>query len=153
MGASVFFCTIMPRSSLVYSSKSIRSRRSIRAWNILWASVVANKNVTFLKSNSIVTGVIQRLEKATEDDAPRAIIFVENKERALEMEALFLKLARRTDLRVVVVYDKGIKVIILVESLEKLRQLIVEELTFSSYEPKKIRITNRLNIIFPNLMI
>ncbi|MCE2742502.1 MAG: DEAD/DEAH box helicase [Fluviicola sp.] len=62
------------------------------------------------KSTSIVTGVIQRLEKATEDDAPRAIIFVENKERALEMEALFLKLARRTDLRVVVVYDKGIKV-------------------------------------------
>ncbi|MBI1836806.1 MAG: DEAD/DEAH box helicase [Flavobacteriia bacterium] len=62
------------------------------------------------KSTSIVTGVIQRLEKATEDDAPRAIIYVADKERALEMEALFLKLARRTDLRVVVVYDKGIKV-------------------------------------------
>lgn len=50
-------------------------------------------------------------------------------------------------------HDKGIKVIILVESLEKLRQLIVEKLTHSLYEPKKIRITNRLNIIFPNLMI
>lgn len=62
------------------------------------------------KSTSIVTGVIQRLQKATEDDAPRAIIYVATKEKALEMEALFLKLARRTDLRVVVVYDKGIKV-------------------------------------------
>lgn len=62
------------------------------------------------KSTSIVTGVIQRLEKATEDDAPRAIIYVADKERALEMEALFLKLARRTDLRIVVVYDKGLKV-------------------------------------------
>ena len=50
-------------------------------------------------------------------------------------------------------HDKGIKIIILVESLEKLRQLIVEKLTYSLYEPKKIRITNRLNIIFPNLMI
>ena len=31
------------------------------------------------KSTSIVTGVIQRLEKATEDDAPRAIIYVTDK--------------------------------------------------------------------------
>ena len=50
-------------------------------------------------------------------------------------------------------HDNGIKIIILVESLVKLKELIKKELTYSFYKPKEIRLTNRLNIIFPNLMI
>ena len=48
-------------------------------------------------------------------------------------------------------HDKGIKIIILVESLVKLKELIIKELDNHFYKPYKIRLTNRLNIIFPNL--
>lgn len=58
------------------------------------------------KSTAIVMGVIQRLEQPTEDDAPRAIIYVKDKDAAKEMEAAFLKIGRRTDLRIVVLHDK-----------------------------------------------
>ena len=62
------------------------------------------------KSTSIVSGVLQRLEKQSEDDAPRAIIIVTDKEKTLEMEAQFLKLGRRMDLLTVIAHDKGHKV-------------------------------------------
>lgn len=62
------------------------------------------------KTTAIVTGVIQRLGEATEDDAPRAVIIVTDKEKTLEIEAEFLRLARRTDLRIVIAHDKGHKV-------------------------------------------
>ena len=62
------------------------------------------------KSTAIVSGVLQRLEKQSEDDAPRAIIIVTDKEKTLEMEAQFLKLGRRMDLLTVIAHDKGHKV-------------------------------------------
>ena len=62
------------------------------------------------KSTALAIGVLQKVQEASEDDAPRAIIIVENKEKALEMEALLNKLAKRTDLRIVVLHEKGHKV-------------------------------------------
>ncbi len=62
------------------------------------------------KSTSIVTGVLQRLEKQSEDDAPRAVIIVTDKEKTLEMEAVFAKLGRRMDLITEIIHDKGHKV-------------------------------------------
>ncbi|MDP2335996.1 MAG: DEAD/DEAH box helicase [Bacteroidota bacterium] len=51
------------------------------------------------KTTTIVVSVLQRL-KASLDDNPRAIIVVQNKERALEMQAEFARLGEYTDLRV-----------------------------------------------------
>lgn len=62
------------------------------------------------KTTAIVTGVIQRLETPADDDAPRAIIIVPDKEKALEMEILFSKLGRKTEMVVLVVHDKADKV-------------------------------------------
>lgn len=62
------------------------------------------------KSTALAIGVLQKVQDASDDDAPRAIIIVENKEKALEMEALLNKLAKRTDLRIVVLHEKGHKV-------------------------------------------
>jgi DNA replication protein DnaC len=50
-------------------------------------------------------------------------------------------------------HDNGIKIIILVESLVELKKLIIKELDTSFYEPNKIKLINRLNIIFPNLYL
>lgn len=62
------------------------------------------------KTTSIVTGVIQKLGDASDDDAPRAVIVVKDKESALLLEEEFARLGRRTELRVVVTHDKGKKV-------------------------------------------
>ncbi len=62
------------------------------------------------KSTSIATGVLQRLEKQSEDDAPRAVIIVTDKVKTLEMEAVFAKLGRRMDLITEIIHDKGHKV-------------------------------------------
>src|SRR5438045_927391 len=51
------------------------------------------------KTTTIVINVIQQL-KAEGEESPRALIFVENKEKVLEMEALFEKLGNYTNLRV-----------------------------------------------------
>lgn len=62
------------------------------------------------KTTAIVTGVLQRLEKQSEDDAPRAVIIVTDKEKTLEMEAIFSRLGRRMDLITEIIHDKGHKV-------------------------------------------
>ncbi len=62
------------------------------------------------KSTAIVTGVLQRLEKQSEDDAPRAVIIVTDKVKTLEMEAIFSRLGRRMDLITEIIHDKGHKV-------------------------------------------
>ncbi len=59
------------------------------------------------KTTAIVISVIQKLKSAFEE-APRAVIMVETKEKAFEMEELFKKLAKQTDLRSFVVFDQGI---------------------------------------------
>lgn len=62
------------------------------------------------KTTAIVTGVLQRLEKQSEDDAPRAVIIVTDKEKTVEMEAIFSRLGRRMDLITEIIHDKGHKV-------------------------------------------
>ena len=58
------------------------------------------------KTTTIVLNVIQRLEK-THDESTRALIIVENKEKVLEMEELFLKFGTYTDLSIFGVHEKG----------------------------------------------
>ena len=58
------------------------------------------------KTTTIVLNVIQRMEK-TMGESTRALIIVENKEKVLEMEELFLKFGTYTDLSILGVHDKG----------------------------------------------
>ena len=58
------------------------------------------------KTTTIVLNVIQQLAKETEE-SPRALIIVEDKAKVLEMEALFEKYGKYTDLQVYGVHDKG----------------------------------------------
>ena len=58
------------------------------------------------KSTTIVINVIQRLEK-TVGESTRALILVEDKERVLEMEEMFLQHGKYTDLSILGVHDKG----------------------------------------------
>ena len=58
------------------------------------------------KSTTIVLNVIQRLAGATEE-SPRALIIVEDKAKVLEMELLFEKSGKNSNLEVYGVHDKG----------------------------------------------
>ncbi len=58
------------------------------------------------KSTTIIINVIQRMEKSF-GESTRALIIVENKERVLEMEEMFLKYAKYHDLSILGVHDKG----------------------------------------------
>lgn len=58
------------------------------------------------KSTTIVLNVIQQLVCEGEE-SPRALIIVEDKAKVLEMEELFEKFGKYTDLRVYGVHDKG----------------------------------------------
>lgn len=58
------------------------------------------------KSTTLVISIIQKLKEAVEE-APRAIVMVESKEKAYEMEEQFNLLAKNTDLRTFIVFDNG----------------------------------------------
>ena len=58
------------------------------------------------KTTTIVLNVIQQLAKETEE-SPRALIIVEDKAKVLEMEDLFEKYGKYTDLQVFGVHEKG----------------------------------------------
>lgn len=58
------------------------------------------------KSTTIVINVLQRMEKSI-GESTRVLVMVENKEKVLEMEALFLKYGTYTDLSILGVHDKG----------------------------------------------
>jgi superfamily II DNA/RNA helicase len=58
------------------------------------------------KTTTIVLNVIQRMQK-TMGESTRALIIVENKEKVLEMEELFLKYGTYTDLSIFGVHEKG----------------------------------------------
>ena len=58
------------------------------------------------KSTTIVLNVIQQLVSEGEE-SPRALVIVEDKAKVLEMEQLFEKFGKYTDLRVYGVHDKG----------------------------------------------
>lgn len=70
------------------------------------ADVVIQSAAGTGKTTTIVLNVIQKLEK-TLDESTRALIIVENKEKVMEMEALFLKYGAYTDLSILGVHDKG----------------------------------------------
>ncbi len=58
------------------------------------------------KTATIVLNVIQRIEKSV-GESTRVLIIVENKEKVLEMEELFLKYGVYHDLSILGVHDKG----------------------------------------------
>ena len=58
------------------------------------------------KTTTIVLNVIQRIEKSV-GESTRVLIIVENKEKVLEMEELFLKYGTYHDLSILGVHDKG----------------------------------------------
>lgn len=57
------------------------------------------------KSTAIVISVIQQLKEAFEE-APRALIVVASKEKALELEEQFKILGKRTNLRMIAIFDQ-----------------------------------------------
>lgn len=58
------------------------------------------------KTTTIVLNVIQQLV-GKQEESPRALIFVEDKEKVLEMESLFEEFGKYTPLEVYGVHDKG----------------------------------------------
>ena len=66
--------------------------------------IIADKGTG--KTTTIVLNVIQQLARETEE-SPRALIIVEYKAKVLEMEELFEKYGKYTDLQVYGVHDKG----------------------------------------------
>lgn len=58
------------------------------------------------KTTTIVINVIQRLIGSNEE-SPRALIFVEDKDKVLEMVALFEKYGKHSELEVYGIHDKG----------------------------------------------
>jgi ATP-dependent RNA helicase RhlE len=58
------------------------------------------------KSTTIIVNVIQRMEKSF-GESTRTLIIVQDKERVLEMEDMFLKYGNYHDLSVLGVHDKG----------------------------------------------
>ena len=77
-----------------------------------WGTIKSGADCVFLadsslgKTTTIVINVIQRLEKEFEE-SPRALIFVKDKAKVLEMMELFKKYGNHTNLRVYGVYEQG----------------------------------------------
>ena len=58
------------------------------------------------KTTAMIISTIQKLGSTAYMDAPRALIYVENKESALELEARFKEYTRYMDLRIYCAYDE-----------------------------------------------
>lgn len=58
------------------------------------------------KTTTLILTTLQKLKCEAEGNAPRAIVLVENTERALELYDLFLKYTKHTSLRVYVAHEK-----------------------------------------------
>ena len=58
------------------------------------------------KTSAMIISVIQKLKGEAFEDAPRALIFVEDKAAAVELEEKFKTFTRRTDLRVYAAFDE-----------------------------------------------
>lgn len=59
------------------------------------------------KTTAIAISLVQFLKKAVEE-APRAIVMVQTKQMAFELDEQFKRLAKKTNLRSFVVFDEGI---------------------------------------------
>ncbi len=58
------------------------------------------------KTTAMIISIINKLIKASIDDAPRAIVVIENKEEALALEEKFKKLMFPSDLLMAVIYEE-----------------------------------------------
>lgn len=58
------------------------------------------------KTTAIVIGTLQKLNCAAFEEAPRALIYVKDKEAALSLEATFKRFTKRMDLRIYPVYEE-----------------------------------------------
>ncbi len=58
------------------------------------------------KTTAMIISIINKLKKASIDDAPRAIVLVESKEEALILEAKFKKMLYPSDLLMAVIYEE-----------------------------------------------
>ncbi|MDG1729894.1 MAG: DEAD/DEAH box helicase [Algibacter sp.] len=58
------------------------------------------------KTTSIILSVVQKLKGEAFEDAPRALIFVKDKEAALDLELEFKSFLKGTDLRVYCAYEQ-----------------------------------------------
>ena len=58
------------------------------------------------KTTSIILSVVQKLKGEAFEDAPRALIFVKDKETALNLKAEFETYTRRSDLRIYCAYEE-----------------------------------------------
>ena len=86
------------------------------------------------KTTAIIIATLQKLDCKAVDDAPRALIFVRDKQSALELAAEFEKYTRRMDLRIYCAYDE--------QNLEDQRADIYDGVDIVIATPK------RLNKIF-----
>ncbi|SMC73540.1 DEAD/DEAH box helicase [Cellulophaga tyrosinoxydans] len=86
------------------------------------------------KTTAIIIATLQKLDCKALDDAPRALIFVKDKQSALELAAEFEKYTRRMDLRIYCAYDE--------QNLEDQRADIYDGVDIVIATPK------RLNKIF-----
>ncbi|ALJ03671.1 DEAD/DEAH box helicase [Pseudalgibacter alginicilyticus] len=58
------------------------------------------------KTTSLILSVVQKLNGLAFEDAPRALIFVKDKETALNLKSEFESYTRRTDLRIYCAYEE-----------------------------------------------
>lgn len=97
------------------------------------------------KSTTIVISIIQQLKEAFEE-APRAIIITDSKEKAFEMEEQFKLLGNHTNLRTFTVFDKGI--------IQYQKDMIYEGLDILIGTPRRINeLLTSTGIPTPNLKI
>jgi len=70
------------------------------------ADLFAIGNIGCGKTTAIIISTMQKLKSTAFEDAPRALILVENKSEALALKEAFLEFTKRTDLRVYAAYDE-----------------------------------------------
>lgn len=58
------------------------------------------------KTTTLIISVIQKLKGVAVDDAPRAMIFVKDKQAALDLQVEFQRFTKGTDLRIYCAYDE-----------------------------------------------
>ena len=82
------------------------------------------------KTTSIVIGTLQKLNCAAFEEAPRALIFVKDKEAALALQREFERFTRRMDLRIYTVYEE--------HNIEAQRNEIFEGVDIVIATPKRL---------------
>ncbi len=82
------------------------------------------------KTTSIIISTLQKLECTAFEDAPRALIFVKDKESALALQSEFERFTRRMDLRIYPVYEE--------HNIEAQRNEIFEGVDIVIATPKRL---------------